>query len=37
MDMRGFGDSDKPKKMSAYEMGNLTADVMNVIEGLGEI
>ncbi|XP_064621053.1 epoxide hydrolase 4-like [Lineus longissimus] len=35
IDMRGFGDSDKPSGMHHYEMGKLTTDVKDVIEGLG--
>lgn len=33
--MRGYGDSDKPKNISDYEVDNLTADIKAVIKGLG--
>ena len=35
IDMRGYNDSDKPDRLSAYKMSELTADVKGVIEGLG--
>ena len=35
IDMRGYNDSDKPDRLSAYKMPELTADVKGVIEGLG--
>ena len=35
IDMRGYNDSDKPDRLSAYRMPELTADVKGVIEGLG--
>ena len=35
IDMRGYNDSDKPDRLSAYKMSELTADVKGVIDGLG--
>lgn len=35
IDMRGYNDSDKPDRLSAYKMSELTADVRGVIKGLG--
>ena len=35
IDMRGYNDSDRPDRLSAYKMSELTADVKGVIEGLG--
>jgi len=35
LDMRGYGDSDKPERISAYKIANLTEDIKSVIEGLG--
>jgi pimeloyl-ACP methyl ester carboxylesterase len=36
MDLRGFGDSDKPKEVAAYSVGKSFADVTAVIGTLGE-
>jgi len=35
LDMRGFGDSDKPEGISAYKLDKFTEDIKSVIEGLG--
>ena len=35
IDMRGYNDSDKPDRLSAYKMSELTADVKGVIKWLG--
>jgi len=35
LDMRGYGDSDKPRGVSPYKLSNLTEDIKQVIEGLG--
>ena len=35
IDMRGYNDSDKPDRLSAYKMSELTADVRGVIKNLG--
>jgi pimeloyl-ACP methyl ester carboxylesterase len=34
-DLRGYGDSDKPRGVSAYRMEHLVGDVASLIEGLG--
>ena len=36
VDMRGYGDSDKPKSMSAYKREMLVEDMREFIEQLGE-
>ena len=35
IDMRGYGESDKPKDRRAYDLSELTADVAEVIKALG--
>lgn len=35
LDMRGYGDSDKPEGVSSYQVKHLTEDIRAVIEGLG--
>ncbi|HEX7477568.1 MAG TPA: alpha/beta hydrolase [Polyangiales bacterium] len=35
-DLRGFGDSDKPQAVSAYDQVELAADVAGLIDALGE-
>lgn len=35
LDMRGYGDSDKPKGVSPYEVDKLSDDIKSVITGLG--
>jgi len=35
LDMRGYGDSDKPEGVSPYKVDNLTEDIRAVIQGLG--
>ncbi|XP_070542807.1 epoxide hydrolase 4-like [Ptychodera flava] len=35
LDMRGYGDSDKPKGIGAYALDNLTSDVRDAIPALG--
>jgi len=35
-DMRGYGGSDKPADVTAYDMANLMADVVGIIDALGE-
>jgi pimeloyl-ACP methyl ester carboxylesterase len=34
-DLRGYGDSDKPRGILSYKIGNLTADVAGLIRALG--
>jgi pimeloyl-ACP methyl ester carboxylesterase len=35
MDMRGYGESDKPRRVSDYYIERLTGDVAQLIEALG--
>jgi pimeloyl-ACP methyl ester carboxylesterase len=35
-DVRGYGGSDKPRPIEAYDMAELTADVVGLIDALGE-
>ena len=35
MDMRGYGDSDKPAAQEDYEMPRLVNDIKEIIEALG--
>ena len=35
IDMRGYGESDRPKDRRAYDLSELTADVSEVIKALG--
>lgn len=35
VDMRGYGDSDKPTAVEAYGLGELTADIKGLIEAFG--
>lgn len=35
LDMRGYGDSDKPEGVSPYEVDTLSDDIKSVIKGLG--
>ena len=35
-DVRGYGGSDKPEEVSAYDMINLTGDVVGLIDAMGE-
>lgn len=35
VDMRGYGDSEKPSRVSAYELPNMVADIKGLIEHLG--
>lgn len=35
-DMRGYGGSDKPHAVEAYDMASLMADVVGIIDALGE-
>ena len=35
-DMRGYGGSDKPLQIEAYDIVNLTADVAGLVDALGE-
>lgn len=35
LDVRGYGDSDRPKKIADYTMAELTSDVAAVVEHLG--
>jgi len=35
VDMRGYGESDKPRDISSYYIDHLTSDVRDVIEALG--
>lgn len=35
-DVRGYGGSDKPHDVEAYDMATLTADVIGIIDGFGE-
>ena len=36
IDVRGYGGSDKPEAIEAYDMANMNADVIGVIDALGE-
>lgn len=36
LDMRGYGDSDKPQKLENYALDNLIEDTPAVIKALGE-
>lgn len=36
MDVRGYGGSDAPEPVEAYSMENITADVVGVLDALGE-
>lgn len=35
-DMRGYGQSDKPSSVEAYDIHHLTADVVGILDALGE-
>jgi len=35
-DLRGYGGSDKPKEVDAYDIHNLTSDVVGIIDAMGE-
>src|SRR5689334_4067868 len=35
-DVRGYGGSDKPEAIEAYDMATLNADVVGIIDALGE-
>ena len=35
IDMRGYGESDRPKSRRAYDLSELTKDVSEVIKALG--
>ena len=35
-DLRGYGGSDKPEAVEAYDMATLMADVVGIIDGFGE-
>ena len=35
-DMRGYGQSDKPEDVEAYDIHHLTADVVGIVDALGE-
>jgi pimeloyl-ACP methyl ester carboxylesterase len=35
--MRGYGDSDKPEGVEAYQIDNLTDDIKQLVLALGEI
>jgi pimeloyl-ACP methyl ester carboxylesterase len=35
-DLRGYGQTDKPAAVEAYDITNLTADVVGIIDALGE-
>lgn len=35
MDMRGYGDSDKPKGISEYKIEKLVSDVCELVKALG--
>src|SRR5438132_14412327 len=35
-DMRGYGQSDKPATVEAYDIHQLTADVVGILDALGE-
>ncbi len=35
-DQRGYGGTDKPEAIEAYDIGNLTADIVGLVEALGE-
>src|SRR5262245_29591194 len=35
-DMRGYGDTDKPAAVEAYDIHNLARDVVGIIDALGE-
>ena len=35
-DLRGYGGSDKPHEVEAYSMANMMADVVGIIDALGE-
>ena len=35
-DVRGYGESDKPHEIAAYDMTSLTGDVVGLIDALGE-
>ena len=37
LDMRGFGESDKPQEMEAYAMTEITHDISETIMYLGEM
>lgn len=37
LDLRGFGESEKPQRISEYHMSKLTDDVKEFIEYLGKI
>src|ERR671919_1878256 len=36
LDVRGYGGSDKPHEVEAYDMATLMADVLGVIDAFGE-
>jgi len=35
-DMRGYGESDKPLEVAAYDIHHLTADIVGILDALGE-
>lgn len=35
-DLRGYGGSDKPEPMEAYDMIEMTNDLVGIIDALGE-
>jgi len=35
-DMRGYGDSDKPKGVSSYKLENLIGDIVDLVKALGK-
>lgn len=37
VDMRGYGDSDKPPGVESYKLKSLTEDVEDLVEGLGRL
>ena len=37
LDMRGYGESDKPRGISQYTQDELAEDIRQLIEGLGKL
>ena len=37
MDLRGYGESDKPQRVSDYELLTLVNDIKEVVEALGKV
>lgn len=37
VDMRGYGDSDKPQELDAYEVPVMVQDIKELVTALGEL